>query len=121
MVAGKGRDEMLGFGVEVALATLTPVALSVAREVIAFVSAEVAREAKEESAPVVREAVRRLFRRQRRGPEGGGTPKAELTGAQLGAVHRIALEKALQLQLPRDQAELLADAMAGDLATAAGD
>ncbi len=109
---------MLGFGVEVALATLTPVALSAAREVIAFVSAEVAREAKEESAPLVREAVRRLFRRGGRArPEGGGTPRVELTDAQIAAVHRIALEKALQLQLPRDRAELLADAMAGDLVT----
>ena len=41
----------------------------------------------------------------------------ELTDEQLHEVHRIALEKAKQLKLSADKAELLADSLVGELAT----
>nr|MBA2614929.1 hypothetical protein [Actinomycetota bacterium] len=52
---------MLGFGVDMALAMLTPVALVVAKDVVTFVTAEVSRVAKEESRPVIAQRVRALF------------------------------------------------------------
>jgi hypothetical protein len=43
---------------------------------------------------------------------------AELTDEQLEEVRKLAIEKAKQLKLPKDKAELLADSLVGSLATA---
>ena len=115
----EGGDEMLGFGVEAAMAMMTPIALVVAKDVVVYLTAEVGRVAKEESSPLIARKVRALFRR---GGEGAAEPApdeapVELSAEQLAEVHRIALEKAQQLKLPPDQAELLADSMVGELAT----
>lgn len=117
----RGRDEVLGFGIEAAAVLITPVALTVAKDVIRFLVDEVARTAKEESRSAIESRVRRLFRRgeaddARDDREDAAQP---LSREQLGEVRRIAVEKASVLRLPREQAELLADAMVGRLATAA--
>lgn len=118
----RGRDEVLGFGIEAAAVLITPVALTVAKDVIRFLVDEVARTAKEESRSAIESRVRRLFRRG----EGGDDARDDreeaaqpLSREQLSEVRRIAVEKASTLRLPREQAELLADAMVGRLATAA--
>lgn len=116
----EGKDETLGFGVGIALAMITPVALEVVKSVIAFVSAEVGKTAKEESEPLIRNAVRRLFRRGKdpaAGASGAQPATIGLNEEQLAEVRRVALEKAEQLKLARDKAELLADALVGELAT----
>jgi hypothetical protein len=56
-----GRDEPLGFGLE--LAMLTPYVLAVATPVIRFLASTVADAAGEEVKPLVARIVRRLFRR----------------------------------------------------------
>ncbi len=61
LAGDESKDEMLGFGVDMALAMLTPVALVVAKDVVTFVTAEVSRVAKEESRPVIAQRVRALF------------------------------------------------------------
>ena len=116
---GEAKDEMLGFGVGEVAMLLGPAALVVAREVVTFVAAEVGKSAKEESSPIIRSLVRRVFRRggQANGPAEQAPPPVELTADQLAEVHRIALEKAQQLRLPADKAELLADSMVGELTT----
>ena len=115
----EAKDETLGFGVGIALAMITPVALEVVKSVIAFVSAEVGKTAKEESEPLIRNAVRRLFRRGKDPAEASGPQPATigLNEEQLAEVRRVALEKAEQLKLAKDKAELLADALVGELAT----
>jgi hypothetical protein len=64
--------------------------------------------------------VKRAFKPLRAATEGtepaAATP--ELTDKQLEQVRTIALEKARQLGLPANQAELLADAVIGELAVA---
>ena len=109
----EAKDELLGFGVETAATLLTPVALTVASSVLDFVVGELVRTVKDASPP----AVRRLLRL-------GSSDSTEgrddaLSQAQLRRVREIAVEKASALALPREQAELLADAMVGRLTTAA--
>ena len=122
LAGDEAKDEMLGFGVDVALTMLTPVALVVAKDVVTFLTAEIGRVAKEESRPLIAERVRTLFRRSA-GGDGDGEAAAlaaepvDLTDEQLAEVHRIALEKAQQLKLSADKADLLADSLVGELAT----
>lgn len=117
--AGHGKDEMLGFGVETAAILLTPVALCVAKTVVSFVAAEVARVTKEESRAVIQSRVRRLFRREADGDEAEADEAVEgLSDDQLLEVRRVAVEKATTLGLPPDKAAILADAVVGGLATA---
>ena len=113
----QGKDELLGFGIETAAILITPVALCVARSVVRFVIAEVTRAAKDESSSAIQSRVRRLFRRG----DGDEADEAEvegLTDDQLVEVRRVALEKAAGFGLAPGQAEILADAMVGSLATA---
>jgi hypothetical protein len=119
---GNGKDELLGFGVETAAILLTPVALCVAKTVISFVAAEVARVTKEESRAVIQDRVRRLFRRGNGAEANDEGEEAEeieaLNDGQLVQIRRVALEKATVLGLAPDKAEILADAVVGTLATA---
>jgi hypothetical protein len=118
--AQRGKDEMLGFGVEVALTLLTPIALTVAKDVVQYLAGVAATTAKDESAPVVRRLVRRMFGRFAGDAAPAGTPAdttAALTSGQLEEVRRLAREKALQLDVPEAQADLLADSIVGDLVT----
>jgi hypothetical protein len=114
-----GRDELLGFGVDAAIVLVTPVALSVARDVARFVVDQVRSRLADEGEGAVQRALDRVFKR---GQAADATPAAEaepeLSDAELEQVHAIALEKAKQLRLSPERAGLLADAIVGGLATA---
>ena len=56
-----GRDEMLGFGVEAAAVLVTPVALSVARDVLAFLAEQVRRVARKEGEGAIDALVDRVL------------------------------------------------------------
>lgn len=109
-------DEMLGFGVDAALVLVTPVALAVSRDVLNFVVAQVREQAREHGA----EAIDRLFDRllKRKEPAHAQAEPPDLTEEQLEEVRTLALEKARQLELAPEKAELLADSLVGSLATA---
>jgi hypothetical protein len=114
-----GKDEMLGFGVEAAAVLVTPVALSVARDVLAFLAEQVRRVARTEGESAIDRLVDRVAGRD--GEEQAAPAPAEpadLTDEQLEQVRAHALEKALLLKLPAAKAELLADSLVGSLATA---
>jgi hypothetical protein len=113
-----GRDEMLGFGVEAAAVLVTPVALSVARDVLAFLAEQVRRVARTESEGAIDRLVDRVAGRGEEDAESTAAAPAQLTDEQLAQVREHALEKALQLKLPAAKAELLADSLVGSLATA---
>jgi len=116
----RSRDEMLGFGVDAALVLVTPVALAVARDVLNFVIQEVRAQAREHGKDAIDGLVARLLHR-------GGKPEtpvppsepdpSTLTKEQLAEVRSLAVEKARQLKLAPERAELLADALVGSLAT----
>ena len=114
---GGGKDEMLGFGAEAAMLLVTPVALSVARDVLVFLGEQVRRVARKEGEGAIDRLVDRAAGRDD-DAAAGAPPPLDLTDEQLEQVRAHALEKALLLKLPAAKAELLADSLVGSLATA---
>lgn len=112
----RAREDMLGFGVGEVATLITPVILGVVGEVVRHVGNEAEASVKEESAGVVKRLIRWLFGRFERKEKRDSAPPA-LSAAQLAQVHEVALEKARQFKLSNDQAQLLADALVGRLAT----
>ncbi len=127
-------DPMLGFGVETAVVLLTPVALTVAKDVLGFLRTQLKKQADEHGD----EAFDWLFNRLlHKGDKEAAEPGAdtapepappaadagepvppELSDEQLEQVRDLAIEKAKQLKLSDEKAELLADSLVGSLATA---
>ena len=115
-----GKDEMLGFGVEAAAVLVTPVALSVARDVLVFLGEQIRRIARNEGEGAIDRLVDRVAGRHDEEPEPAAPAPAALglTDEQLEQVRELALDKARLLKLPEAKAELLADSLVGSLATA---
>jgi hypothetical protein len=113
-----GRDELLGFGVDAAVVLVTPVALSVARDVARFVADQVRSRLADEGEGAIQRALDRIFKRGEAAQAPAPDEEPELSDAELEQVHAIALEKAKQLRLSPERAGLLADAIVGGLATA---
>lgn len=113
----RSRDEMLGFGIEAAAVLVTPVALSVARDVLVFLGEQVRRVARKEGEEAVDRLVDHVAGRGEDEDPAAAAP-LDLTDEQLEQVRAHALEKALLLKLPAAKAELLADSLVGSLATA---
>jgi hypothetical protein len=119
-------DPMLGFGVESAVVLLTPVALTVAKDVLGFLREQLKKQADEHGDEAFDWLVKKIFRRgddKAEAPAAASPPPdvaqaTELTDEQLEEVRKLAIEKAKQLKLPKDKAELLADSLVGSLATA---
>jgi hypothetical protein len=107
-----GKDEVLGFGVEAAVILITPIALDVAKHVAVFLASQFRDAAKKESGEAIGGFVHDLFHR---GEEESETSAPPLTPEQLGEIREIAFERARQLDLPEDRAEVLADAVVGGL------
>ena len=118
MLEAQGKDEMLGFGLEAGVVLLTPIVMTVTREVVEFVAAEVMKSVQTQSSGLISDFVKKVFKKFRREAEAKGEMlPPPLTREQIGRVREIALEKARQLQLAPIQAGLLADSLAGSLAT----
>lgn len=110
------EQEVLGFGGEAVVALLTPIALTVATDVLSHFATEFAKGAGSRGVVSIRAALRRLFRL---GPADAGTATAEvppITPEQLLLVRRSAFDRAVALDLPESKANLLADALVGSLA-----
>jgi len=120
MLEAQGKDEMLGFGLEAGAVLLTPVVMTVTREVVEFVAGEVMKSVQTQSSGLISDFVKKIFKKFRSEAEAKGEKvPPPLTREQIGQVKELALEKGRQLQLTPDQAELLADSLAGSLATTA--
>jgi hypothetical protein len=120
MLKAQGKDEMLGFGLEVGAVLLTPVVMTVTKEVVEFVAGVVMTSVQTQSSGLINEFVKKMFTKFRReGEERGEKLPPPLTREQIGRVREIALEKARQLELAPNQAGLLADSLVGSLATTA--
>ena len=115
----RSGDEMLGFGIDSAVMLLTPVALAVAKDVIEFIGTQLRARAEKEGEGAIDRVLDRLLRRNGE-PAAATAPAApaELTDEQLNQVRALALEKAKQLKLSDEKAELLAESLVGSLATA---
>lgn len=114
-----GKDEKLGFGLEAGIYLLTPIVLDVTGVVVKFLANEVLKSVQTESSGLIREYVKRMFKKFRP-PEQEEEKKGPLlTFEQARQVRKAAFERARQLNLPEDQAGLLADSLVGSLATVA--
>ena len=107
----KSKDELLGFGAGEAVALLTPYALVVVTEVVRFVTEQVQKSVAAESADLIGDIVKKLFKRVR--PEENNV--LPLTLAQLAQVREVTYESARRLNLSDDRASLLADAIKGSM------
>jgi hypothetical protein len=105
------KDEILGFGAGEAVVMLTPYVLVIVTEVVRFVIAQVQQSVAAESADLISDIVKKLFKRVR--PEENNL--LPLTPAQLAQVRKVAYESACRLNLPDNQASLLADAIKGSM------
>ena len=93
--SGGGKDEMLGFGVDAAVVLVTPVALTVAKDVIGFLGDAAAR-ARPRAGRRGRDrqssiALVRASRHDRSSAE--AEPELDLTDEQLEQVRALAIEK----------------------------
>lgn len=109
-LGSRGRDQALGFGLDLAL--MTPYALAVATPVVQYLGSlatSIAQDVvKDEAKPLVHDVVRQMFRRRPQQPTA-----VMLTPEQVDRVHERSYRIALALDMPDDQARLLADALAG--------
>ncbi len=107
------KGEKLDFGVGVAM-LMSPIILAVVTEVVKFIAEEVKKDFKEESSSFIHDMVKKMFKKfAPAGDEEKNVPT--LTSEQLKQVHRVAVEKARQLNLPEKEAGLLADSLVSDL------
>jgi hypothetical protein len=123
VLSTQGRDEAVGFGLDLAL--ITPYVLAVAAPVLSYLLNAVGEAAKSEAQPVIKNLVHRLFHRRK---PADGTPEEKtgtgddaddeaisLSPAELAEVREVALARATDLGLPVERARLLADAVVGGL------
>lgn len=112
------REATRSFGVAAVL--LTPVALTLAKDVLGFLRVQLREQAEKHGGEVIDRLVDRLLHREEDKPTAAPEPAAppELTDEQLAQVRAFALDKARQLNLSETKAALLADSLVGSLATA---
>ena len=113
-----GRDELLGFGMGETVSLLTPAVLVVTTQVVAFLTEVVRQSVVEESASLINERVRRMFKKFRQEGTRDELAPAPLTREQLVLVHKQAYEKFLELKLSGTRANYLADAVIASLIVA---
>jgi hypothetical protein len=114
------KDDALGFGVGDAVLFTTPIVLAVTSEVVTYLVGQVTKAAHLETSGVIEDVVRGMFRRFRKEPAAAAArtpPSTALSSRQLADVRRLAYEKARALKLDEAKAALLADSLAGSLAT----
>jgi hypothetical protein len=114
----RGKDELLGFGIGDAVPLVTPAMLVVMTQVVAFLTEVVRQSFVEESANLINERVRRLFKKFRQEEARDELAPAPLTREQLAQVHTQAYEKFLELNLSGTRATYLADAVVASLIAA---
>jgi len=120
---------MLGFGLGDAVELLTPAALAIVSSVLTFLVAEMTKATKAESASLIQERVRQLFKKFQpsvNNPANNaavnqqGKQRLHLTTEQLTQIRAIALKQAQQMKLSETRAKMLADAIVGSLVITTG-
>ena len=113
-----GRDELLGFGIGDAVPLVTPAMLVVMTQVVAFLTEVIRQSFVEESAILINNRVRSMFKKFRHEGARDELTPAPLTREQLAQVHKHAYEKFLELKLSGTRATYLADAVVASLIAA---
>jgi hypothetical protein len=113
-VLAPGKDESVGFGIELAL--LTPYLIELATAAVRALGSMFGDAVKAEGTPYVRSLIRKLFRLP--DPAAAPAKAAPLSQAQARFVRDVALQRAKDIGLAPDKAGLLADAITGGLLVA---
>lgn len=117
VLEARGRDEAVGFGLDVAM--LTPYVLAAVGPVVSFLVSTVADSVKDELKPRVAAMVRALFRSNAGATTGVTTDRPpsmpKLTPDQARQVRDITRQRALGLGLPASTAAVLADSVVGGI------
>lgn len=117
VLKARGKDEAVGFGVELVL--LTPYILAVVTPVIQLLVDMFGEAIRKDGQSSAGGFIGRLLHRPAAGSaDSSDRPPAALTADQLGLVRTVALERARGVGLTDDKAGLLADAIAGGVAVA---
>jgi hypothetical protein len=114
-VRQSGRDEAVGFGLELAL--LTPYLLAVATAVVRWLSSLVQESVEDELRPRIGHLVHRLFRGAP-DDDAEAAAVAPLSPDQLHRLRDVAYARGIELGLDGSRASLLADSVVGRLVTA---
>ena len=107
---------MLGFGVDAAVVLLTPIALTIAKDVIGFLGEQLRARAREQGEGAIDKLIARFVKSD--DGDSRGRAELDLTDEQLEQVRALAIEKGRALKLSDARATLLADSLVGSLATA---
>lgn len=110
-----GKDETLGFGGGEIAFFLTPIVLAVTNEIVKFLIEEIKKSVKTESASIINETVKKLFKKFY-AIDKKNTPQP-LTPGQIEHIRKLSFAKACQLNLDEAKANFLADALVGSLVT----
>jgi hypothetical protein len=116
VLAARGRDEPVGFGLD--LAMVTPVVLAALTPVVQFLLSVATDAVKQEVRPVLVRWVRALLQKEQDPPE-ADVPTPALTPHQAAHVRQLSRDRAMQLGMSQADAELLADSVVGGMAVAA--
>jgi negative regulator of replication initiation len=96
---------------------LTPAVISVAEVVIKFIAGQALKLGEQAAGAIVESKIKSVLASSQPATPAGSAAPAALTAEQLAEVRKVAINRAVSLQLPHEQAERLADAMVARLAT----
>jgi len=114
-----GKDKKLGIGIiGETVSIATPAVLVVMTQVVTFLVGEIGKSATGESASLINEQVKKMFKKFRKDGSKDEDVPVPLTHEQLRYVHRQAYEKFIQLGLSGTRANCLADAVVASLIVA---
>ncbi|MBI4739785.1 hypothetical protein HY772_09720 [Candidatus Woesearchaeota archaeon] len=108
----KHSDDPLGFGIFEAMTIMTPVAMAMASTVLTFVTTEVIKSAKDESAAVIKKKIKALFNKADK--QEADSPS--LTKEQMEQVKKLAYKQATDFGMDAATAEKMSNALIGSLA-----
>ncbi|MCE7921246.1 MAG: hypothetical protein DYG85_17365 [Chloroflexi bacterium CFX1] len=110
---------MLGFGAGETMSLFAPYVLPAVAEVVKYLAGEIKKAFGEESASLIGEKVKSLFKKYRN-PDESKNKVPPLTAEQLAQVQVIAMKEARRLRLSDKNTKLLANAITGSLAVGRG-
>jgi hypothetical protein len=108
-------DEMLGFGLDTAIAFLTPVVLALTTEVVKFLAEKAKESIKEASGELITKIIKGVFNRIPPTGQDKSTPLV-LSREELVQLRQLMVETARHLRLPKEKTGLLVNAIMGRLA-----
>jgi hypothetical protein len=109
-------DEMLGFGLDMAITFLTPVVLALTTKVVTFLADKVRESIKEASGELVTKFVEKMFKSNPPTEERDKKTPLTLSGEELAQLRQLMLDTAKRLRLPNDKTESLVNAIVAKLA-----